>query len=112
MLIFDRPADSLKILSVVVVHGKEIGCPESLFPILVYGMKNPNEPEFLPMDIQAIIRNREGKNRAIIGMIRVHRPVLLDACEPVPAESRDTLQVINPRIPVVKHNERRLKTAY
>jgi hypothetical protein len=42
-------------------------------------MKNPNEPEFLHMDIQAIIGNREGRNRALVGMIRVHHPVLLDA---------------------------------
>ena len=79
MIVFNRPADSLETSSVVVVHGQEIGSPVSFFPIFVNGMKNPNDPEFFHMDIQSIIRDREGRNRAIVGMIRVHLSVLLDA---------------------------------
>jgi hypothetical protein len=66
VIVFNRPADNLEIRSVIVVHGKEMGYPESLFPVLVNGMKNPNEPELLHVDIQALIGNRKGRNRAIV----------------------------------------------
>ena len=79
VIVFNRPEDSLEISSILLIQCEEISSPEPLFPILVNGMKNPNEPEFLHMDIQAIIGNRDGGNRAIVGMIRVDHPVLLDA---------------------------------
>jgi len=79
VIVFNRPADSLEISSVLMIHGEEIGCPVPLFPILVNGMKNPDKSEFLHMDSQTVIRNREERNRAIVGMVRVHHPVLFDA---------------------------------
>jgi hypothetical protein len=41
-------------------------------------MKNPDESEFFHMDIQAIIRDSKGRNRAIVGMVRIRHSVLLD----------------------------------
>jgi hypothetical protein len=79
MIVFNRPADSLEISSVLVIHGEEICSPEPHFPILVDGMKDPDEPEFFHMDVQSVIRDTKGGNRVVVGMIRVDHSVLLDA---------------------------------
>jgi hypothetical protein len=39
VIIFNRSVDSLKIPSVLIIHGVEIGCPEPLFSVVIRGMK-------------------------------------------------------------------------
>jgi len=110
MIILDRPADSLEILSVLMVHGQEIRCPEPVFPIFVNRMKHTDKPVFLHMNCHAVVRNHKGRDRAVLRIVRIHHPILFNSGKPVPAEPGDTLQVVNAGIPTVKHDEVWLKS--
>lgn len=67
---FDRPAEGLEALPVPMVHGQEIRCREPVFPILVNPMKHADEPVFLPVGGQTVIRNHKGRDGAVLPIIK------------------------------------------
>lgn len=110
MILLDVPGPVLVPLSFRFRGLQEIGGPVLGFSVSPFHPEHPDEPVLAEVDHSSFRWDLDLGDRAVVGMIRIHQPVGLEAGEPVPREGSYELQVTDIRVPGVKEDTLRVKS--